>query len=247
MSQNRGAHRRYFCQVFSETYTRWFRDIAPPSDDIPISLALSDANHAATIAQEMLGPVHLNIQFRENLAPEGGPIRGDNRDGSMTSFSASRFTDVPRFQQWSIHGKQWTKFYGAASLNYNAFHDVATLIAHSERGIIVVGNIRNEDASGTTSHSTTISAMISDFATFTGFPVFGGAQSADIRFQSSAVVPYAGKLICPLDYYHNPTQRCKLTLLLVVDRTFTKAFCNQVQYSARSCHSNWVDFSFNRN
>jgi 2-succinyl-5-enolpyruvyl-6-hydroxy-3-cyclohexene-1-carboxylate synthase len=185
-------------QVFSETYTRWFRDIAPPSEDVPISLAISDANHAATIAQDMLGPVHLNIQFRENLAPEGGPIRGDGRPNSITTFSASRFTDVPGFQRWSIHGKKWTNSYGLEKLNDTASIDVANLIAQSKRGIIVLGNIRKTDATGGTSHSTNISAIISDFAKFTGFPVFAGAQSAAMRFESSAVIPYAGE--CP--FFH---------------------------------------------
>ena len=40
-----------------------------------------------------------------------------------------------------------------------------------------------------------IAAIIDEFATYTGMPVFAGAQSADIRFTSSAVVPFAGKYI----------------------------------------------------
>ncbi len=141
----------------------------------------------------MLGPVHLNIQFRENLAPEAGPIRGDNREGSITSFSPSRFTDVPGFERWSIHGKKWTHFYEVETRSDAAALDVAKLIAQSRRGIIVVGNIRGTDATGGASHSTSTSAIISEFAKFIGFPVFAGAQSADIRFQSSTVVPYAGE------------------------------------------------------
>ena len=142
--------------------------------------------------QEMLGPVHLNIQFRENLAPEAGQIRGDNRAGSITSFAPTRFTDVPGFKRWSLHGRQWSKSYRVESSNYSASQDVARLIAQSKRGIIVVGNIRNKNAKGGTSQSTAISALIDEFATYTGIPIFAGAQAADIRFHSSAIVPYAG-------------------------------------------------------
>ncbi len=136
----------------------------------------------------------MNIQFRENLAPESGPIRGDNRAGSVTSFSATRFTDVPGFQRWSLYGEKWAHSYGFDTVAENASKDLASLIANSKRGIIVIGNIRDVNAKGGTSHSKVISELISDFATFTGFPIFAGAQSANIRFQSTAVVPYAGTL-----------------------------------------------------
>ena len=52
-------------KIFSGSYIRWFRDILPPSDEVPISLVLSDACHAVDVAHKLRGPVHLNIQFRE--------------------------------------------------------------------------------------------------------------------------------------------------------------------------------------
>ena len=178
--------------MFSSSYIRWFRDVSPPSDDVPVSLALSDANHAASVAQEMLGPVHLNIQFRENLAPESGKIRGDNRVQSTTSFSSNRFVDVPGFTRWSKNGLRWTNSYKSESLCENLYQDLSSLITQSKRGIIVVGNLRDANAIGGTSHSRIISAMISEFASFLGFPIFAGSQSADLRFSSTAVVPFAG-------------------------------------------------------
>lgn len=35
---------------------RWFRDIPAPSDDVPVSLALSDANHAVSLTKQLMGP-----------------------------------------------------------------------------------------------------------------------------------------------------------------------------------------------
>ena len=145
------------------------------------------------IAADMLGPVHLNIQFRENLAPEAGPVRGDKRVDAMTSFSTSRFIDVPSFNRWSLHGKKWTSSYSNQQICDSAYLDIANLISQSKRGIIVLGNMKSMDAAGGFSDSGKLSAVIDEFATFTGFPVFAGAQSADIRFRSRAVVPYVGK------------------------------------------------------
>ena len=182
--------------MFSSTYVRWFRDIAPPTDDISISLALSDANHAISMASQLCGPVHLNIQFQENLAPESGKIRGDNRIGSTTSFSHSRFTDVPGFLRWSTGGAMFVHHGINRRASYrseSATLDVATLIMKSRRGLIVVGNARAVTAKESSNDSLVFAASVAEFAEFVGFPVFCGAQSAQLRFQSSMVVPFAGK------------------------------------------------------
>ena len=186
-------------KTFSDSYIRWYRDILPPSDEIPVSIALSDACHAIHLAKELRGPVHINIQFRENLAPDAGPIRGDSRINSLTRFNGVRFTDVPGFERWSSMGDVWSKSY-ARSIKLgspDAVQDVANLIAESKRGIIVVGNIRlsvdgNNDQS-------IIEDAISDFAKAIGFPIFAGVQNANLRFKSSAVVLFAEHLLkCPI-------------------------------------------------
>jgi 2-succinyl-5-enolpyruvyl-6-hydroxy-3-cyclohexene-1-carboxylate synthase len=183
-------------KVFSGSYIRWFRDIAPPSEDIPVSLALSDANHAVSVANDLLGPVHLNIQFRENLAPDAGPIRGDSRAGSVTSFSTKRFTDIAGFQRWSGSGKKWSQSYSAVGQNIDlAMLEIGTLISRSKRGIIVVGNLRKDGIEGGSSDTQSVAAIISDFAESIGFPVFAGSQSANLRFYSPAVIPYADYIL----------------------------------------------------
>jgi len=186
--------------VFSSTYIRWFRDIASPTDDIAISLALSDANHAVTMASQLRGPVHLNIQFQENLAPESGKIRGDNRIGSTTSFSHTRFTDVPGFLRWSTSGGKFlyqlvdkTSYRSERPTMSSAPYDVAVMIMKSQRGLIVVGNARAVTGKESSSDSSVFAASIAEFAEFVGFPVLCGAQAAQIRFQSAMVIPFGGK------------------------------------------------------
>ena len=51
-------------------------------------LALSDANHAVSVANDLLGPYHLIIQFHEYLA-----VRGDNRVVSIAAQILQDSTD----------------------------------------------------------------------------------------------------------------------------------------------------------
>lgn len=179
-------------KIFSPTYVRWFRDILPPSDDVPVSLALSDANHAVAISKQLMGPVHLNIQFRENLDPESGPIRNDNRIGSTTMFNNLRFTDVPGFSRWSSSGKPWQNTYYPNSNIGQAIMEVAELILQSRRGIIVTGNLRDSQRSSDGTDS--MSATISHFANVVGFPILAGIQSGALR-RELPVVPYSEHLM----------------------------------------------------
>ena len=186
-------------KAFSASYIRWFRDILPPHDDVPVAVALADAAHAVSTARKLRGPVHLNIQFRENLAPDAGPIRNDNRIGSATKFDGLRFTDVPGFQRWSIGGGQWQKSFSAASgvdsYLSNAVGEIAQLISQSKRGIIVVGNLRTPTDESQREDASQMAQVISNFAQSIGFPIFAGVQSGSLRFDSPAVVPFAEHLL----------------------------------------------------
>jgi 2-succinyl-5-enolpyruvyl-6-hydroxy-3-cyclohexene-1-carboxylate synthase len=186
-------------KAFSSTYIRWFRDILPPHDDVPVAVALADAAHAVSMSRKLRGPVHMNIQFRENLAPDGGPIRNDNRDGSITSYDGLRFTDIPGFQRWSIGGGQWQKSYSAISSGdafmANAVAEIAHLISQSSRGVIVVGILRTPTDASQMEDAVQTAQIISDFAQSIGFPIIAGVQSSGLRFDSPAVIPFAEHLL----------------------------------------------------
>ena len=188
-------------KVFAETYIRWFRDILPPSDDVPVSVGLSDAGHAVAVSKKLRGPVHVNVQFRENLAPEAGPIRNDGRVDSTTEFNGPRFTDSPGFARWSTRGERWTQSYHVqdSTASMESVVDVARLVERSRRGIIVVGNLRLSTAESEVHDQASLSQLISDFAQEIGLPIFAGAQSALLRFSSPAVIPFAEHLLkCPV-------------------------------------------------
>ncbi|KAL7581039.1 hypothetical protein ACA910_005844 [Epithemia clementina (nom. ined.)] len=186
-------------KIFSSTYTRWFRDILPPSDDVPISVALSDAGHAVYVAQNARGPVHLNIQFRENLAPNGGPIRNDDRTHSTTRFNAQRFTETPRFERWSITGNTFNRQMKSYTYSEDseAARELSQLISKSRRGIIVVGHVRSSLLDEGDNH-VSVADTISDFAQHIGFPILAGVQQVALRFRSTSVVLFAEHILkCP--------------------------------------------------
>ena len=186
-------------KVFSDSYIRWFRDILPPNDDVPVDVALADADHAVSTAKNLRGPVHLNVQFRENLAPDGGQIRNDNRAGSVTAYDGIKFTDVPGFHRWSNGGGPWQKAFDPRTSvdleTWPTVSEVAGLIQNSKRGIIVVGNLRTPVDDTANDASDELSKSISEFAQLIGFPIFAGIQSGNLRFESDAVIPFAEHIL----------------------------------------------------
>jgi len=86
--------------IFS-SYVRWMKDFPPPSVEYPAHALLSDIDLAVSRASGHLashpGPVHLNFCFRENLAPDAGPVRGaPQRDSAWNSS----YVDTAELCQW---------------------------------------------------------------------------------------------------------------------------------------------------
>lgn len=179
-------------KIFS-SHVKWFRDILPPSSDatVPISTILSDVNHAIHLSDKLRGPVHLNVQFRENLAPDPSrTIRGDSREGS--EFQLQRYTSVPGFNRWANHGRPWQTRY-LTSQQMNNVEDILQILEKSKRGIIVVGNLR------TTGDSTVedISDLIVDFANKIGFPIMSSILAGGYLRRHS--ISYAEHIMKSLD------------------------------------------------
>lgn len=192
-SRNTGANQAIDqMKIFSDTYVRWFRDILPPSDEVAVSIALADASHGVHLAGKLRGPVHMNIQFRENLAPDAGQIRNDDRAGAVTRYDALKFTESPGFQRWSLGGSRWLHSYALQmDLRNTAFNEIGSLIAKSKRGMIVVGNLRKPGSGLSTGDASETAELISNFAQSIGFPIFASALAGNLRFQCSCVVPFA--------------------------------------------------------
>ena len=179
-------------KVFGDR-VRWFRDIPPPSDEVPISVGLSDVNHAVSVALDMMGPVHLNIQLRENLAPEGGLIRGDSRVDSVETFNLQRFSDVPGFEKWAYGASPFQVAFmnspSTMAVDVHAVRAVTRTLKKSRRALIVVGNVRHKDDD--------VYSIISHVAMSWGIPIFADVQSGILR-ESSATVAFVDHILkCP--------------------------------------------------
>ncbi|KAF4707193.1 hypothetical protein FOZ63_031659, partial [Perkinsus olseni] len=68
----------------------------------PIRSLLSDVDYAVGECLQQSGVVHMNMQFRENLAPEGGAVRG----GQYGEVSAFRVPEDSRFTRWQIRSTE---------------------------------------------------------------------------------------------------------------------------------------------
>lgn len=128
------------------------------------------------------------MQFRENLAPDDGPIRNDNRVGSITTFNNMRFTDAAGFNRWSRGGNRWLDaFYPRNNIDYSIL-EIAAAILKSKRGIIVTGNLRSSELDGNGQDQ--LSSTISYFAQVVGMPIVAGVQSGPLRREYQSI-PYA--------------------------------------------------------
>ena len=216
-------------KVFGDR-VRWFRDIPPPNDAIPISVGLSDINHAVNVALSMMGPVHLNIQFRENLSPDAGLIRGDNRVDSIESFNLQRFTDVPGFQKWAYGGSTFQEAFMNSSLSpsvdIRAVRTVMKLLKSSRRAIIVVGNMRGTD-------NNTLQSIISHAAISWSIPIFADVQSGFLR-ESPAVVLFADHILKNAEVF----KRLKPDLILQIGHPLISVEVQKlIEYTMKSHQS----------
>ncbi|EKX44468.1 hypothetical protein GUITHDRAFT_72208 [Guillardia theta CCMP2712] len=122
-------------------YVRWSRDLCCPSDQIPANVLLSDVDFAVHRASSSpRGPVHLNFQFRENLAPDGGPVR-DNPPGNPISSTWSRACIASlNMAKWE-HSALPHTLYPSSSSHVEVPAEVLSSMARARRGLVVVGNL----------------------------------------------------------------------------------------------------------
>jgi isochorismate synthase EntC len=125
-------------------HVRWYKEISCPTDAVPAHTLLSDVSTAAQYCVAKQGPVHLNMAFRENLAPDRGPIRESN--GQLSDWS-SKCLDTPQFARWAVSGaplctSDVTLQDGCdSSSSSSVVQEVKAAMQGSSRGVLVVGGL----------------------------------------------------------------------------------------------------------
>jgi len=129
-------------------YARWARDMPCPSDQVPVATLLSDIDYAVHCAVTCpRGPVHLNLQLRENLAPETGPIRDalpgtpGGETGCVTSWRTTciETADVAR---WELSSAPHALYHShPASSRPELPREMLDMLRSARKGLIVVGSL----------------------------------------------------------------------------------------------------------
>jgi isochorismate synthase/2-succinyl-5-enolpyruvyl-6-hydroxy-3-cyclohexene-1-carboxylate synthase/2-succinyl-6-hydroxy-2,4-cyclohexadiene-1-carboxylate synthase/O-succinylbenzoate synthase len=123
------------------SYTRWSSDVTPPSDAFSGRLILSTIDTAIRFATApaAAGPVHLNLQFREPLAPASAAwsparfLQGlDDWQGSAEPYTSQVLLNPVGFLNPSRDAAAAAA--GSAELKY-----VLQLLLQAQRGLVVVG------------------------------------------------------------------------------------------------------------
>ncbi|HMP74850.1 MAG TPA: 2-succinyl-5-enolpyruvyl-6-hydroxy-3-cyclohexene-1-carboxylic-acid synthase [Kiritimatiellia bacterium] len=191
------------------TFVRRFIELPPPDPAIApgfLLAAVDDAVHAARL--EVPGPVHLNVLFREPLAPTPVPY----------SWRAMQ----RELGAWLTHKRPWVDH---AQVETNPLRDDTLLnaLGAASRGIILAGAMNEEDA-----------AAAVTLAERMGWPLLPDLQSGlRLGSDSPAVVPHADLLLCSERF----RATCKGALLLQLGSGFVTRrfldFAGSPDFSAR--------------
>jgi 2-succinyl-5-enolpyruvyl-6-hydroxy-3-cyclohexene-1-carboxylate synthase len=131
-------------------HARWFADMPCPDDAIPVESILSDICYSVAMANGVVGqdrasagPVHINFMFRENLAPEAGPVR-DSGNLKLSSEWDRRCFEGPAISRWLLTAEpitSWTD--GSSDLQHMPL--MGSILRHiscARNGLIVVGDLK---------------------------------------------------------------------------------------------------------
>jgi len=127
------------------TCSRWSKDFPCPSVEYPAHVLLSDIDlavaHATGQISQNPGPVHLNFCFRENLAPDAGPVRG--APDRTSQWDEAYISNSPQMHRWAQSGKPRSSYVEAEpGLGpCDAIESLCDLVRSKSRIVVLVGSL----------------------------------------------------------------------------------------------------------
>ncbi|GMH33012.1 hypothetical protein BSKO_00846 [Bryopsis sp. KO-2023] len=116
-------------------YVRWFQDLPAPSSSVPFRMLLTTVDTAVrTATGNPRGPVHLNFQFREPLAPVPAP--GSTMDGEILSSWFS--TRMPYAADLSE---------ASCLTSLDGLSQIIALAGEETRPLVVIGELPSQEDS----------------------------------------------------------------------------------------------------
>ncbi|MEZ0374699.1 MAG: 2-succinyl-5-enolpyruvyl-6-hydroxy-3-cyclohexene-1-carboxylic-acid synthase [Candidatus Sericytochromatia bacterium] len=153
-------------------YVRWSCDFPCPSLDVPPQWVLSTADQALYRCLEPEpGPVHLNLPFREPLAPQPQQIPAACLEG---------------IQDWLGHGKPYCAVSGDAfSANSEVWDELVDRLNSTRKGLVILGKLRPAEREG-----------LIPLLGLLGWPVFADALSGlSLNSGLTPLVPHFDQLL----------------------------------------------------
>lgn len=127
------------------SYVRWHYDMIPPTDSVLARSVLttidSAVNHAigGNVGSGFAGPVHINCQYREPLAPFDRPWDSSCLEG-LARWRVGN-TPFSKFENFYLEPRIQTKQCNGSDFAMPGLDEVSTIIEETGKGLIVVGEI----------------------------------------------------------------------------------------------------------
>lgn len=135
-------------------WVRWQFDLPPPTDAMPARAVLTMVDHAvAQATRAPAGPVHLNLMFREPLAPV---VRAYDQKAALGGLS-----------RWMRSRAPFTQVVNAKPIaSSTTVREVMTILQRSRRGVVLAGALSAREA-----------MAAAEFAARLGWPLLPDARS----------------------------------------------------------------------